>query len=121
MITKKVNNLIEALSKHEDSSALGILERLGTNSENESVREATAKALVRKNTHESLKIVLISKGKGIHDLNANVAINTINEIIELKDKTEAIKILEDTANLHSDEEVRATAFSVKSLIEYSKF
>ena len=33
--------------------------------------------------------------------------------------TEAIKILEDTMNMHSDEDVRETARSVRALISYS--
>ena len=45
--------------------------------------------------------------------------SVINEIISLKDKSEAMKILEDTINMHSDENVRETARSVKALIELS--
>ncbi len=115
----KVENIIEALARHEDGSAIEVLNKIGTNCPVDEIREQTSKALVRKNTHDSLKIVIINKGKGINDLNSRVAMGVINELISLRDKTEAMKILEDTINLHSDENVRETARSVKALIELS--
>ena len=42
--------------------------------------------------------------------------SAINDILELEDKTEVIKVLEDTMNLHSDAEVRESASSVRALI-----
>jgi len=38
--------------------------------------------------------------------------STINEILNLADKTEVVKILDDTIEMHSDEEVRENARSV---------
>ena len=45
--------------------------------------------------------------------------STINELLALEDKSEAIKILEDTVEMHSDEEVRDNARSVKALMALS--
>lgn len=45
--------------------------------------------------------------------------STINEILSLKDKSEVIKILDDTINMHSDEAVKENARSVKSLLALS--
>ena len=115
----KVEHIIEALCRHKDDSAVEVLSRIGTNWPIDDIREQTAKALVRRNTHDSLSVVIINKGKGINDLNPKVAMSVINEIISLKDKSEAMKILEDTINMHSDENVRETARSVKALIELS--
>ena len=115
----KVEHIIEALCRHKDDSAVEVLSRIGTNCPIDDIREQTAKALVRRNTHDSLSVVIINKGKGINDLNHKVAMSVINEIISLKDKSEAMKILEDTINMHSDENVRETARSVKALIELS--
>ena len=115
----KVEHIIEALCRHKDDSAVEVLSRIGTNCPIDEIREQTAKALVRRNTHDSLSVVIINKGKGINDLNPKVAMSVINEIISLKDKSEAMKILEDTINMHSDENVRETARSVKALIELS--
>ena len=89
---------------------------MGTNSESDEVREWTSRALIKKNTHDSLCQVILNKGKGINDLSPRVAMSAINDILELKDKTEAIKILEDTMKMHSDEEVRESASSVRALI-----
>lgn len=115
----KVEHIIEALCRHKDDSAVEVLSRIGTNCPIDEIREQTAKALVRRNTHDSLSVVIINKGKGINDLNPKVAMSVINEIISLKDKSEAMRILEDTINMHSDENVRETARSVKALIELS--
>lgn len=118
MSFNKVKNIIEALGQHEDNSSVAVLENLGTNAESDEVREMTAQALARKNTHESLATIITIKGKGINDLSARVAMGTINELLSLEDKTEAIKILNDTIEMHSDEEVRETARSVKTLMTY---
>lgn len=119
MSSKKVNKIIEALGKHEDSSAIAVLEELGTNSPDDEIRELTAQALIKRNSHESLRIMILNKGKGINDLSAKVAMTAINELLNLKDKKEAIKILEDTIEMHSDKEIRDTARSVRALMTYS--
>lgn len=115
----KIEHIIEALGAHKDPKSIEVLERLGTNSPDDTVRELTAKALTCKNTHDSLVVLVVNKGKGINDLSPKVAMNSVNEILSLDDKTEVVKILDDTMNLHSDEEVRETARSVKALIELS--
>ncbi len=117
---KKIKNIIQALGEHKDSqAAIELLTELGTNSADDEIREITAQTLIKKNTHESLRVVLISKGKGINDLSARVAMSSINELLSLKDKAEAIKILDDTIKLHSDEEVRNTARSVRALMTFA--
>ena len=108
--TAKIRNIITALEKHEDAESVRVLLEVGSNCPND---------LIRKNTHESLKDMILTKGKGINDLSARVSMSVINEILTLKDKTEVIKILEDTMNMHSDEEVRETARSVRALVSYS--
>ena len=117
---QKIKNIIKALGEHQDSkAAIELLTELGTNSSDDEIRELTAQTLIQKNTHESLRVVLISKGKGINDLSPRVAMSAINDILELKDKTEAIKILDDTINMHSEKEVQDTARSVKALMAFS--
>ncbi|MBO5948466.1 hypothetical protein J6Q66_06490 [bacterium] len=115
----KIRNIITALEKHEDAESIRVLLEVGSNCPNDEIRELTAQALIRKNTHESLKDMILTKGKGINDLSARVSMSVINEILSLKDKTEVIRILEDTMNMHSDEEVRETARSVRALVSYS--
>ncbi|MBE7705556.1 MAG: hypothetical protein E7Z90_07105 [Cyanobacteria bacterium SIG29] len=117
---QKIRNIIQALGEHKDSqAAIDLLTELGTNSPDDEIRELTAQTLIKKNTHESLRVVLISKGKGINDLSARVAMASINELLSLKDKSEAIKILDDTIKLHSEEDVRNTARSVRALMTFS--
>ena len=117
---QKIRNIIQALGEHRDSqAAIEILTELGTNSPDDEIRELTAQTLIKKNTHESLRVVLISKGKGINDLSARVAMASINELLSLKDKSEAIRILDDTIKLHSEEDVRNTARSVRALMTFS--
>ncbi len=116
---QKIKNIIEALGQHQDEEAIMVLEKIGTNSDNDEIRELTAKALVQKNTEESLRIVLISRGKGINDLSARVAMSTINELVSLKDKDKAVKILDDTIDMHSEEDIRETARSVRTLLTFS--
>ena len=115
-MNKNVVEIIDALAAHEDRSSIDVLEELGTNPPDNEVREYTSRALVRKNVHDSLAVVIINQGKGINDLSPSVAMSTINEILSLKDKTEVIKILDDTINMHSDEGVKENARSVKSLL-----
>jgi len=119
MTSKKIYKIIEALGKHEDPNAITVLEEMGTNSPVDEIRELTAQALVKRNSHESLSVVILSKGKGINDMSAKVAMTAINELLNLKDKVEAIKVLEDTIEMHSDKEVRDTARSVRALMTYS--
>ena len=118
-MNKNVHEIIDALTFHEDADSIRVLEELGTNSPDNEVREYTSRALVRKNVHDSLKVVIINQGKGINDLSPSVAMSTINEILALKDKGEVIKILDDTINMHSDEIVKENARSVKSLLALS--
>lgn len=115
----KLEYIIEALGRHSDDAAVGVLEEIGTNCPIDEVREMTAQALIRRNSHDALSAMIISKGKGINDLSAKVAMSAINELLSLKDKTEAFKILDDTIEMHSDEDVRDTARSVKALMNYS--
>ncbi|MDD3149312.1 MAG: HEAT repeat domain-containing protein [Candidatus Gastranaerophilales bacterium] len=117
---REVKNIIEALGKHSDNEAVAVLEKLGTNSKSEEVRLSTARALVQRNTHESLKIVLMNEGKGINDMNSQVFEETINEILKLEDKTEVMKILEDTIKLNSNEQIRNKASQVKLVLSASE-
>ena len=116
---KRIRNIITALERHEDADSVRVLLEVGSNCPNDEIRELTAQALIRKNTHDSLKDMILTKGKGINDLSARVSMSVINEILMLKDKTEVIRILEDTMNMHSDEDVRETARSVRALVSYS--
>ncbi len=118
-IVKDVTNIIEGLGLNENPETISILEDVGTNSKIDAIREMTARALVKKNMHDSLKVVITNKGKGINDMSTVVAMSTINELLSLNDKSEAMKILEDTVNEHSDEEVRDNARSVKALMALS--
>ena len=119
MNNRRVKNIIEALGKHTDSESIQALKDLGTNCPIDEIRELTSKALIRKNTHDALEVMIVNKGKGINDLSARVAMTAINELLALKDKQEAIKILEDTINNHSEKEVQDTARSVKALMSFS--
>lgn len=116
---KKIQNIIEALAQHEDVESINVLKDLGTNCPNDEVRRLTAKALVSKNTPEALSLVIIEKGKGINDMNTSVAMSTINELLSLEDKTEVMKILTDTEEQHSDNEVKETARSVNALMAFT--
>ena len=118
-IVKDVTNIIEGLGLNQNPETISILEDVGTNSKIDAIREMTARALVKKNMHDSLKVVITNKGKGINDMSTVVAMITINELLSLNDKSEAMKILEDTVNEHSDEEVRDNARSVKALMALS--
>ena len=115
----KVKKIIDALSIHNDPASITVLNDVGTNSAIDEVRELTSRALVKKNVHDSLEVVIANQGKGINDLSTVVAMSTINELLSLEDKTEAIKILEDTVNNHSEEDVRDNARSVKALMALS--
>jgi hypothetical protein len=116
---KNVSNIIEGLGRNPNSEAVAILEDVGTNSKVDAIRELTSRALVKRNEHDALKVVITNKGKGINDMSTVVAMSTINELLSLEDKTEAMKVLTDTAEMHSDEEVRDNARSVKALMALS--
>lgn len=118
-IIKDVTNIIEGLGINENPEAISILEDVGTNSKVDAIREMTSRALVKKNMHDSLKVVITNKGKGINDMSTVVAMSTINELLSLEDKSEAMKVLESTVEMHSDEEVRDNARSVKALMALS--
>jgi hypothetical protein len=115
---QKLKNMIEALEEHQNDSSVGVLERVGTNSSNDEVRRLTAKALVKRNSIDSLHVVITNPGKGINDLSTNVAMSTINEILALKDKTNALKVLTDIEESDFDENVKETARSVKTLMNF---
>ena len=114
-----VRKIIAALSIHTDPESINVLNEVGTNSSIDEVRELTSRALVKKNLHDSLEVVISNSGKGINDMSTVVAMSTINELLALEDKTEASKILEDTVNNHSEEDVRDNARSVKALMALS--
>ncbi len=116
---KNVTNIIEGLGLNPNPETISILEDVGTNSKVDAIREMTSRALVRKNQHDSLKVVITNKGKGINDMSTVVAMSTINELLSLSDKSEAMKVLSDTVEMHSDEEVRDNARSVKALMALS--
>lgn len=118
-IIKDVTNIIEGLGINENPETISILEDVGTNSKVDAIREMTSRALVKKNMHDSLKVVISNKGKGINDMSTVVAMSTINELLSLEDKSEAMKVLESTVEMHSDEEVRDNARSVKALMALS--
>ena len=118
-VVKNVKNIIDGLAMHQNPESVAILEDIGTNSPVDEIREMTAKALVQKNMPESLKVVITNKGKGINDMSTVVAMSTINELLALDNKDEAIKVLSDTIDMHSDEEVRENARSVKALMALS--
>lgn len=118
-IIKDVTNIIEGLGINENPETISILEDVGTNSKVDAIREMTSRALVKKNMHDSLKVVITNKGKGINDMSKVVAMSTINELLSLEDKSEAMKVLESTVEMHSDEEVRDNARSVKALMALS--
>lgn len=116
---KKLKNIIEALEKHDNNSAVGVLERVGTNSSLDEVRRLTAKALANRNTEDALSVIITNSGKGINDLSTTVAMSTINELLALKDKSKALKILSDTEENHENENVKETARALKALMMFS--
>lgn len=118
-IVKDVTNIIDGLGRNENPETIAILEDVGTNSKIDAIREMTSRALVKKNMHDSLRVVITNKGKGINDMSTVVAMSTINELLSLNNKTEAMKILEETVDQNSDEEVRDNARSVKALMALS--
>ncbi len=118
-VIKNVTNIIEGLRMNSDPETISILEDVGTNSKVDAIREMTSRALVRKNEHDSLRVVITNKGKGINDMSTVAAMRTLNELLSLSDNSEAMKVLTDTVEMHSDEEVRDNARSVKALMALS--
>lgn len=116
---RKLNNIIEALSQHENESAVAVLGKIGTNCPDDEVRRLTAKALINRNTNDSLSVVITNSGKGINDLSTNVAMSTINELLSLKDKSRALKVLDEAETTSEDENVKETARSVKALMAFT--
>jgi len=116
---RKLNNVIDALAEHEDPSAVEVLNEVGTNCADDEVRRLTAKALIRRNSIESLSVVIVNKGKGVNDMSANVAMSSINELLGLKDKSKAMEVLSKTEESNEDESVRETARSLKALMAFS--
>lgn len=116
---KNVSNIIEGLGMNPNHETISILEEVGTNSKVDAIREMTSRALVKRNEEDALKVVIANKGKGINDMSTIVAMSTINELLSLSDKSTAMKVLSDTVEMHSDEEVRDNARSVKALMALS--
>lgn len=117
--TKKISNIINALSMHTDPESIKVLEEIGTNSSVDIVREMTARALVRKNSEDALKVVITSEGKGINDLSTLVAMSTINELLGLEDKETAMRVLSETVESELEDEIKDNARSVKALMALS--
>lgn len=116
----KVSNIIESLTINPNSDSVGVLEEIGTNSSIDEVREMTSRALVKRNETNSLNVVISNRGKGINDMSTVVAMSTINELLSLENKEEAMKVLENTINSESfDDEVKENARSVKALMALS--
>ena len=118
-LDKKLNNIVEALAKHEDSSAVAVLENVGTNCEDDEVRGLTARALITRNSHESLSVVILQSGKGVNDLSTGVAMSAINGLLSLEDKTEALKVLEEAEDEKYESDVKETARSIRALMAFS--
>ncbi len=116
----RVSDIIESLMINPNPDSVSVLEEIGTNSHLDEVRELTSKALVKRNEHASLSVVICQRGKGINDMSTFVAMSTINELLSLEDKQEAMKVLESVISDESfDAEVRENARSVKALMALS--
>ena len=113
-------NIIEALKLKNDDEAIDVLRDVGTNSSREDVREKTVEALISKNSDKALRVLVANEGKGINDLSTKVAFSTIAQLVSLQDKTELIKILDETINDNVPDEVKITARSLKTLITLSE-
>ena len=82
----KVSNIIESLAINPNPDSVAVLEEIGTNSSIDEVRELTSRALVKRNEHNSLSVVIANRGKGINDMSTVVAMSTINELLSLENK-----------------------------------
>ncbi len=116
----KVSDIIESLTINTNPDSVAVLEEIGTNSSIDEVRELTSRALVKRNEHDSLQVVISNRGKGINDMSTIVAMSTINELLSLENKEEAMRVLENTISSEGfDEEVKENARSVKALMALS--
>lgn len=116
----RVSDIIDSLTINPNPDAIAVLEEIGTNSSIDDVREMTAKALVKRNEHDSLSVVISNRGKGINDMSTVVAMSTINSLLSLEDKEEAMKVLEHTISGEEfSEDVKENARSVKALMALS--
>ena len=112
----KVSSIIESLTINPNPDSVAVLEEIGTNSSIDEVREMTSRALVKRNEPNSLSVVIGNRGKGINDMSTVVAMSTINELLSLENKEEAMKILENTINSEGfDEEVKENAKALMAL------
>ena len=116
---KRIKNIIEALSIHQDPEAIKVLDEIGTNCSVDDVRELTAVALAKRNSEDSLNIIINNKGKGINDLSPRVVMTTINELLALKDKENVLKVLDKAIENNEDQDVKDTASSIKALMTFT--
>jgi len=119
-MTDNALKIIEALGIKKDEEAIDVLRDLGTNSPIEEVREKTAVALIKHNCEKSMRVLVANEGKGINDLNTKVALSTVGKLVELKDKTSLMKVLDETIENESSDEVKTTARSLRALITLSE-
>ena len=116
----RVSDIIDSLTINPNPDSIAVLEEIGTNSSIDDVREMTARALVKRNVPESLSVVISNRGKGINDMSTVVAMSTINALLSLEDKEEAMKVLEHTISGEEFvDEVKENARSVKALMALS--
>ena len=115
----KVTDIIDSLTINPNPDSVAVLEEIGTNSSIDEVREMTARALVKRYEPGSLAVVISHKGKGINDMSTVVAMSTINCLLSLEDKQEAMKVLESTISGDFSEDVKENARSVKALMALS--
>ena len=123
MKTKKqfnrVADIIDSLTINPNPDSVAVLEEIGTNSSIDEVREMTARALVKRNEPHSLAVVISQRGKGINDMSTVVAMSTINCLLSLEDKQEAMRVLENTISGEYSDDVKENARSVKALMALS--
>ena len=115
----RVADIIDSLTINPNPDSVAVLEEIGTNSSIDEVREMTACALVKRNEPNSLAVVISHRGKGINDMSTVVAMSTINSLLSLEDKQEAMKVLENTIGGDYSEDVKENARSVKALMALS--
>lgn len=115
----RVSDIIDSLTINPNPDSINVLEEIGTNSSIDEVREMTARALVKRNDPKSLEVVISRKGKGINDMSTAVAMSTINSLLSLEDKQEAMKVLENTISGEFEDDVKENARSVKALMALS--
>ena len=115
----KVSDIIDSLTINPNPDSVAVLEEIGTNSSIDEVREMTARALVKRNEPHSLAVVISQRGKGINDMSTVVAMSTINALLSLEDKQEAMKVLENTIGGEYADDVKENARSVKALMALS--